>query len=87
MRRFARIARYTLWAGVVCGTLVPAAAQEPLPISADIEFFETRVRPVLAANCYGCHGPEKQFNSLRLGLSRGDDARRRTRPRHRLGQA
>ncbi len=66
MRRFARIARYTLWAGVVCGTLVPAAAQQPRPTSADIEFFETRVRPVLATNCYGCHGPEKQFNSLRL---------------------
>ena len=63
MHRFARIARYMLWAGIVCGTLVPAAAQEPPPTSADIEFFETRVRPVLATNCYGCHGPEKQFNS------------------------
>ena len=66
MRRLAAMARYMLLAGIVCGTLAPAAAQEPAPTSADIEFFETRVRPVLATNCYGCHGPEKQFNSLRL---------------------
>src|SRR3954464_7506933 len=32
----------------------------------DVEFFEKRVRPVLATNCYSCHGPDKQFGSLRL---------------------
>jgi cytochrome c553 len=29
-------------------------------------FFETRVRPVLAAKCYNCHGPEHQYSDLRL---------------------
>ena len=32
---------------------------------ADIEFFETRVRPILAEHCYACHGPEKQRSNLR----------------------
>ncbi len=31
-----------------------------------IAFFEKSIRPVLAENCYGCHGPEKQQFSLRL---------------------
>ncbi len=30
------------------------------------EFFETKVRPVLANNCYGCHGPASQMAGLRL---------------------
>src|SRR5438105_4277435 len=30
------------------------------------EFFETRIRPVLASECYECHGPEKQKGGLRL---------------------
>src|SRR5215470_17748325 len=28
------------------------------PSAADLEFFETKVRPVLAKNCYGCHSSE-----------------------------
>ena len=32
----------------------------------DAEFFETRVRPVLAKNCYACHGADKQFSGLRV---------------------
>jgi hypothetical protein len=31
-----------------------------------VEFFEGRVRPVLAENCFACHGPEKQRSGLRL---------------------
>lgn len=30
------------------------------------ELFEKRVRPVLAAKCYGCHAAEKQFGGLRV---------------------
>ena len=30
------------------------------PSPAAIQFFESRVRPVLAENCYRCHGAEKQ---------------------------
>jgi mono/diheme cytochrome c family protein len=32
----------------------------------EIEFFETKVRPVLAEHCYKCHGPEKQKGDLRF---------------------
>ena len=38
----------------------------PLFAQADAEFFESRVRPVLAKNCYACHGAKKQFNGLRV---------------------
>ena len=31
-----------------------------------LQFFENRVRPVLAENCTKCHGAEKQNNGLRL---------------------
>ncbi|MGV3532161.1 MAG: DUF1549 domain-containing protein, partial [Chthoniobacteraceae bacterium] len=31
-----------------------------------IEFFENKVRPVLAEHCYECHGAEKQKGGLRL---------------------
>jgi hypothetical protein len=34
--------------------------------AAAMEFFENRVRPVLAEHCWGCHGPEKHKASLRL---------------------
>jgi hypothetical protein len=34
-----------------------------------VEFFEKRVRPVLAENCFSCHGPKKQSAGLRLDTS------------------
>jgi mono/diheme cytochrome c family protein len=46
------------------------AAEPRSSASADLEFFEKKVRPVLAANCYSCHGSEKQKAGLRLD-SRG----------------
>ena len=41
-------------------------AAAPLLAQADAEFFESRVRPVLARNCYSCHAAEKQFSGLRV---------------------
>jgi hypothetical protein len=32
----------------------------------ELEFFENKVRPVLARHCYSCHGPDKQFSGLRV---------------------
>ena len=50
-----------------------AADDKPAPTQ--LEFFEKRIRPLLADNCYQCHGPDKQKSSLRLdsreGLLRG----------------
>jgi hypothetical protein len=44
----------------------PAVAAEPPPTAEQVRFFETYVRPVLAENCFKCHGPEKQKAHLRL---------------------
>jgi cytochrome c553 len=35
------------------------------------EFFESKIRPVLASACYDCHGAEKQKAGLRLDSRRG----------------
>jgi len=54
----------------VCGPLVSTAR-------ADDRHFETHVRPVLAENCFTCHGSNKQKGGLRLdtaaGFARGGD--------------
>src|SRR5260221_237539 len=42
------------------------APPERAPTSEEIRFFETKIRPVLAANCFKCHGEEKQEENLRL---------------------
>lgn len=34
--------------------------------AARVEFFESRVRPLLVQHCVKCHGPEKQESDLRL---------------------
>src|SRR5262244_503146 len=44
--------------------LAVEARQAP-PAAATPEFFETRVRPVLATNCYDCHTDER-FGGLRV---------------------
>jgi Protein of unknown function (DUF1553)/Protein of unknown function (DUF1549)/Planctomycete cytochrome C len=36
------------------------------PDATKLEFFEKKVRPVLAENCFKCHGPLKQKGGLRL---------------------
>jgi len=45
--------------------LVTASAASSAGDAAALEFFEKRVRPILANNCYECHGPEKQKSGLR----------------------
>jgi hypothetical protein len=42
-----------------------APAPPPFPPES-IEFFESRVRPILAESCFKCHGEKKQSNGLRL---------------------
>jgi mono/diheme cytochrome c family protein len=49
------------WAIATAGLLpVSAHASDPL------DFFEKRVRPVLAEHCHDCHGPARQRAGLRL---------------------
>ena len=45
----------------------PRLAQAESPTDpAAVEFFEKKVRPLLAARCQMCHGPDKQKGNLRL---------------------
>jgi hypothetical protein len=38
---------------------------------ADLEFFESKIRPVLVAECYECHDAKKQKGDLRLDFREG----------------
>jgi hypothetical protein len=51
-----------LVAGLVAGSLVPATVTAS-PTPEQIQFFETKIRPVLAQHCYQCHSAE----ALRAG--------------------
>ena len=64
--------RFLTWLGL-CLTTLPAADLK----LADVEFFESRIRPVLVAECYECHDAKKQKGDLRLdyrdGLLKGGE--------------
>src|SRR5687768_14645857 len=53
-----------------CGLLLAvdrSPATAPPEVTADQQtFFEQRIRPLLANNCFACHGPTKQEMGLRL---------------------
>src|SRR5277367_3647849 len=46
-------------------TSLPALAADKREMAA-IDRFENKVRPLLAARCWQCHGPEKRKGGLRL---------------------
>ncbi|MDP6929745.1 MAG: PSD1 and planctomycete cytochrome C domain-containing protein [Planctomycetota bacterium] len=48
------------------GLAIPLASAHAQSEGAGIEWFENRVRPILAERCYKCHGPKKQKAGLRL---------------------
>jgi ankyrin repeat protein len=50
-------------------TDVSAAPQEPAGATGPVDFVRD-VQPILRQNCYGCHGPTKQMNNLRLDRRR-----------------
>lgn len=52
----------------VPATAVPAEARSTGPSAARTIDFATEIKPILAARCYDCHGPEKSKNGLRLDL-------------------
>ena len=49
-----------LMAGAVYAS-IPFGQEDPRA-----RLFESRVRPILAERCFGCHGPAKQMSGLRL---------------------
>jgi hypothetical protein len=56
---------------VYCGMSALAADPPAKPTAAQLEYFETKVRPLLAENCYSCHGEKKQNAGLRLDTTAG----------------
>lgn len=54
----------------------PPAAAQPTP--EEVTFFETKIRPVLAENCYSCHGGTARMAGLRVdsreALLKGGDS-------------
>ena len=60
-----------------CLVAAPAFAAGPKPKPEGVEFFESKVRPILAEHCYSCHGEKKQSSGLRLdtkaGVMKGTD--------------
>jgi cytochrome c553 len=69
MKRTVVILSLLSW--LVAASRVEAAAPTP----AQLEFFEQRIRPMLANECYECHGAQKQKGKLRVdsrdGLLKG----------------
>jgi hypothetical protein len=46
--------------------LTPVVLRAAEPTADQLKFFETQVRPLLAENCFSCHGEKKQKGDLRL---------------------
>ena len=66
--------RWLLSLGFVSTLHAPLVAADPLPAKPSpeqIEFFEKKVRPVLAEKCLKCHGEKKQNAGLRLDTAAG----------------
>jgi cytochrome c553 len=61
-----------IFIGIACARFAQGATP------GEVEFFETKVRPVLAEHCYKCHGTDKQKAELRLdsrvAILKGSDA-------------
>ncbi|MBI1901737.1 MAG: PSD1 domain-containing protein [Planctomycetia bacterium] len=62
MARFPTAVALAFAAASICA--LHASDNEPSP--EQVQFFESKVRPLLAGRCFKCHGPEKQKGGLRL---------------------
>lgn len=57
-------------AGLLAGASAVRAA-DAAPNPEGVKLFEAKIRPILAENCVGCHGPDKQKGKLRLDTREG----------------
>ncbi|MSQ96577.1 MAG: DUF1549 domain-containing protein [Gemmataceae bacterium] len=55
---------FLVWMLLVIPTVSAAQDKKPTPVA--IQFFETKVRPVLVENCFECHAGKKQKGGLQL---------------------
>ncbi len=77
----------TRWLGMLAAVLlvghrllmptVTVSADDDKTQAPNIQFFESKVRPILVQRCHGCHGAKKQESGLRLdskaSLTKGGD--------------
>lgn len=50
-----------LVAGVLCGTTSLSAEDQPAPTAEQLNFFESKIRPVLVTHCYECHAADSKI--------------------------
>lgn len=68
-----------LVAGVLCGTTSLSAEDQPAPTAEQLNFFESKIRPVLVTHCYECHAADSKIVQggllvdSRDGLRKGGD--------------
>lgn len=67
--------RLTVWIAVAVGAMFPSSAlgqdAAPSQVGSDqekLDFFESRIRPVLIEHCYECHGPDASIAQGNLRL-------------------
>ena len=66
------VAHLILLAWLSCQlTALSDVLDRPPLTSAQLDFFEQRIRPILANECYECHGARKQQRGLRLDSREG----------------
>jgi hypothetical protein len=67
-----------LWLPLLLVLSLAHFTQSAEPSAEGIEFFENKIRPILAEHCYSCHGEKKQKGSLRVdqpdALLKGGDS-------------
>src|SRR5438270_14012026 len=63
MKHFAGIGLLLCCPASLYAQTAPSAPAVPASLT---DFFETKVRPILAEHCFACHGPKKQQAGLRL---------------------
>ncbi len=71
--------RASLAASVVLGLLAASAAggsDAPASAAGAAVSFNRDIRPILAENCFACHGPDKSKRKGKLGLNTSEDAQR-----------
>ncbi len=56
---------------LACSSLLRAAAAGPVPTAEQLEFFESKVRPLLETRCSACHGEQVQMAGLKLSTAEG----------------
>ncbi len=56
------------WKAGIIGAAILGAFLHATPATAggNDDFFETKIRPIIATHCYACHGPDQQDGQVRL---------------------